>query len=224
MAGRARWWLAGLFGAVLCAGCDPGATLYFLMPEAKEPPEMKQLASDDKEKEVKVVILIYDRLDPRPELAQVDRQLSELLSHQLRDLFEQSKKKVTIVPPRRVDEYRNTNPSRHGPDPAEVGKYFHADYVIYLELNEMSLYERGSNLLLRGQAHISVSLVDLNNPDETPEPREFTCVYPSEGKAQDSGPDMPLVKFRAQFLASIARRLSYYFAPHNKAQKMVDLE
>jgi hypothetical protein len=198
---------------------------YFLVPEVKEEPELKRLASDDSKKEVKVVILTYDRLEPLPELAQVDRQLSDLLSRQLAELFRQDKQKVAIVPSRRVEEYKNTHPARHGPDPTEVGRYFHADYVIYLELNEMSLYEKGSsNLLLRGRAHISVSLIDINDPDETREPREFTTVYPSEARAQDVGPDMPLLLFRQQFLTTIARRLSYYFAPHRKAQKMVDFD
>ncbi len=226
MVARTRWWLGGVIAmAFWCAGCDPGTMAYFLMPETKEEPELQRLASEDKKKEVKIIILTYDRLQPVPELAQVDRQLSELLARQLTQLFAQNQQKVTIVPPRRVDEYKNTHPTRHGPDPAEVGRYFHADYVVYLELNEMSLYEKGSsNLLLRGRAHISVSLVNINNPDDTQETREFTCVYPSEAKAQDVGPDMPLLLFRQQFLTTIARRLSYYFAPHTKAQRMIDID
>jgi hypothetical protein len=186
------------------------------MPEAKEDAQLQRLASDDKKKEVKVVILTYNRMDLRPELLQVDRQLTEMLGDQLATLSKENGEKLTIVPPRRVEEYKNTHPSRRGHDPAEVGQFFHADYVIYLELNEMSLYEKGSaNQMYRGRAHVSVSLVDVNNPDDVREPREFTCVYPSEARAMDVSPEVPLALFRQQFLGCMARKLSYYFAAHS---------
>jgi hypothetical protein len=196
---------------------------YFLLPESKEQPELRRLASDDKKKEVKVVILTYAALDPRPESIQADRQLAEILAKELAQLCQENQERVSIVPPRRVEEYKNTHPSRRGYDPAEVGQHFKADYVIYIEMNKLTLYERGaSDLLLRGRADMLVSVVDVKHPDETPDSREFTCVYPSDSKgAIDASAETPVMLFRQAFLQYVARRLSYYFAPHTKRDRMI---
>jgi hypothetical protein len=223
---RSRWWLAGLLGATLGAGCDPGSMMYFLLPEAKEDPELRRLASDDKKKEVKVVILTYAALEPRAEFVQADRQLAELLAKNLNELYKTNQEKVTVVPPRRVEEYKNTHPSRRGYDPAEVGQHFGADYVIYIEMNKLSLFEHGcSDMLLRGRADLLVSVVDVKSPDETPDSRDFTCVYPSESKgAIDASMENSPSQFRQAFLGYVARRLSYYFAAHPKRDRMVNMD
>jgi hypothetical protein len=226
MTARSRWWLAGLLALALGAGCDPGSVMYFLLPEAKEDPELRRLASEDKKKEVKVVILTYAALEPRPEFIQADRQLAEMLARELNELSRANQDKVTVVPPRRVEEYKNTHPSRRGYDPAEVGQHFKADYVIYIEINKLSLFERGSDMqLLRGRADLLVSVVDVKNPDETPDSRDFTCVYPSESKgAIDNSMENPPAQFRQAFLGYVARRLSYYFAPHPKRDRMIYMD
>jgi hypothetical protein len=218
--------LAAVLGSLLCAGCDMGSLAYFLMPESKEDPELKRLASDDKKKEVRVVILTYAALEPCQEFIQADRQLAEQLTKELNDLTRQNQEKVTIVPPRRVEEYKNTHPSRRGYDPVEVGQHFKADYVIYIEMNKLSLYEAGGyGMLLRGRADLLVSVVDVNHPDETPDSREFTCVYPSDSKGPiDLSPETPIGLFRQAFLSYVARRLSYFFEPHPKRDRMVNTD
>jgi hypothetical protein len=227
MAGHTRrWWLSAVVATLVCAGCDPATVMYFLSPESKEEPELKRLASEDKKKEVKVAILVYNRLEPQADLIQVDRQLHEMLARGITELSKQDEEKVTVISPRQVEVYRNNHPSRHGPSPEEVGEHFKTDYVIYLELNQISLYETGAgNQLLRGRAHIIVSVYDIKHPDESHESKEFTCVYPSEGHGPfDVSPEMPPSLFRQQFLASVARRLSYYFVPHSKRERMVDVD
>ena len=112
---------------------------------------------------------------------QADRQLAEYLSKQLRERCAENREKVTVVPPRRVEDYKNTHPRWR--DPLEVGRELKVDYVIYLEINSMSLYEKGSsNLMYRGRTNVSVSLVDVNHPDENPEQTEVTAEYPSEAR------------------------------------------
>jgi hypothetical protein len=200
--------------------------MYFLSPEPREEPEMKRLASKDKNKEVRVVILTYSAMDPQYEFIQADRQITLKLGRELTKLFQENEEKVTIVPPRLVEEYKNTHPSKHGLDPLEVGQHFKADYVIYLELNKLSLYEQGAgNQLLRGRADISVSLVDVHHPDDPEEPHSFTCVYPGDScGAQDVSPENTPVSFREKFLAHVAKRLSYYFAPHPKRDREVQVD
>jgi hypothetical protein len=222
-----RWWLlTGLLGASLCAGCDLASLAYFVLPEPKENAELKRLASDDKKKEVKVVILTYSALDPRRDTLQADRQLTELLARQLNELCQQNEEKVSIVPPRKVEEFKNLHPSRRGYDPAVVGKEFKADYVVYLELNQLSLYENGTgDMLARGRIHLTVSLIDVHHPDEEQDPREFVCTYPSDSTGpKEICPEMPLSLFRQQFLSYVAKRLSWYFAPHPKHDRVTQMD
>src|SRR5437588_2119695 len=97
MAARTRRWLLALALGVVAtagAGCDPKTMAYFLMPEAKQPAELKQLTSDDKKKKVRVVILTYMPLETRPEVLQADRELSEMLGKRVQELAEADEKKV----------------------------------------------------------------------------------------------------------------------------------
>ncbi|HZY87827.1 MAG TPA: hypothetical protein VFE78_23525 [Gemmataceae bacterium] len=216
MKAHARRWSLALLVAAACAGCDPATTAYFLLPETKDPPELRRLSSDDKKKEVKVAILTHTQLETRPELIQADRQLAESLAKQLRERFAENREKVVVVSPRRVEEYKNSHPRWR--DPLEVGRELRVDYVIYLEINSMSLYEKGSsNLMYRGRTNISVSLVDVNRPDENPEQTEITTEYPSEARGPvDASLDTNPMQFRAAFLGYVAKRVSWCFTGHRK--------
>ena len=106
---------------------------------------MKKLASDDK-KEVRVVILTYTpELETRPEFIQADRQLAEMLAQTLRDSCETNNENVTIVNPHKVEEFKSDHPNwQQEPNLAEIGRQFKADYVIYIEISHLSMYEKGS--------------------------------------------------------------------------------
>jgi hypothetical protein len=215
-----RWFLASLFGAAaLCAGCDFGSLAYFVMPETKEPAELKRLASADKKKEVRAVILTYLALETRAEFIQADRELSERLAKHLRELCEANDEKVTIIPTRRVEEFKNAHPDWIKMDLTEIGRVLRADYVIYLEINSLGLYSKGSmNTMFQGQADISVTVADVNNPDDTPEQKRFSCVYPSDARGPVPVGDTHPMEFRQAFLNYLAKRLSYYFAPYPKRE------
>jgi len=222
-----RWWLSGIALGLLCAGCqsDLGSIAYFFMPEAKEEPALRSVASEDKKVETKVAILIYNRIDPQPELIQVDRMLADLLAKEITKLAKDNEQKVTVVSPRRIEEYKNTHPSRHGPSPEEIGQRFKVDYVIYLELAQMTLFEAGSaKELLQGRTDIVAKVYDIKHPDDGAECKEFTTVYPSGNIPKNVGPDMPPTLFRQQFLTGVARQLSYFFMPHPKRDRVVALD
>jgi hypothetical protein len=210
---RRTMWLALLAAAApLCAGCDVATLAYFLMPEAKNPPEMKQIASEDK-KEVRVLILTYSpMLETRPEFIQADRQLSQELARQLCEMCKDNGEYVAIVNPRQVEEFKSSHPNwKDTADIADVGRQFKADRVIYIEINSLSLYEAGSaNQLYRGQANLAVSLFDVHKPDESVGPRQFSCTYP-DSRGPVPADDMQPLQFRQAFLGSVAKRLTRYF-------------
>ena len=195
--------------AALSAGCQASTMAYFLFPEAKHEAEMKKIASDDK-KEVKVVILTYTPdLEIRPELIQADRQLSEMLAAKLRELCETNNENVTIVNPRKVEEFKSGHPNWHQePNLAEVGRQFKADYLIYVEISSLSMYEKGSQAqLYHGQASLSVHMVDVNKPDESPLPKLISFVYP-DARGPIPVEDMQPMEFRQKFLGYLAWRLA----------------
>jgi hypothetical protein len=221
---RAIWRKCGaalvLLVAGLLSGCDLATLSYFLMPESKVPPEMKQLASS--KKEVKALILTYSDLQGGLELIQADSQLSEILYKSLKQRFEENREKVTLVQPRRVEDFKNEHPSwKSDMDPVAIGRKFGVDYVIYIEVGSMSLYKKDSyNTILQGRINGLVSVIDVNNHDEPQEKKDFSCVYPNEaqgGKAVDS--DTQVGPFRTEFLEQVAKRLTWYFTAHSPREK-----
>jgi hypothetical protein len=216
---RRTMWL-GLWGLVLIAGCSFPQSLYFIMPEAKDPAELKRLADEDGKKEVKVVLWTYMNLDPREEFIQADRRLAIALAAELRRLSAENKEKVTIVEPNRVEQYKGRHPDWKGFDLAKVGHDFNADYVIDLAINKLSLYEPKANeQIYRGQAEIAVSVVDMKDPDNV-KYQEFNDRYPNEGGYMDPL-DMSPSLFRDKFLEHVAKRLAFYFVDHKRRTKMV---
>lgn len=219
---RRRSFLLGLCGAVCAAGCNFPTAMYFLFPEAKEQAKYFRLAPEDSKKEVTVVLWTYMGLDMRPEFAQFDRALTEMLARQIRQMSLENKEKVTLVKPRLVEEYKNTHPNWKSLDPEQVGRYFKADYVIGLEIDQLSLYEpNASPPLYRGKTHILISLTNVKDPDESQQPSEFTDAYPADLRGGLDSFDMPVMQFRQKFLEHLAHKLSFYFVNHPKTERVM---
>jgi hypothetical protein len=139
-------------------------------------------------------------------------------------MTEENQEKLTVVSPRKVEDYKNTHPEWKSLRLEEVGHYFKADYVVQLEIDQLSLYEPNAHeQLYSGRTHILVSVVDVKNPDESPHPTEFTDRYPTEARAIDAL-DMPPMVFRQKFLDHVAKRLSYFFVNHQKRERVMVMD
>jgi hypothetical protein len=216
MAALRRAWLLAVLAGVLAGapGCDLASLLYFVMPEAREEAKIKQLASEDEKKNPHVVILTYNSaLETRSDLIQADRQLSDLLAKRLTAMAKENKEKLTIVPQRKVEEYKNTHPGWERQELSAIGKALAADYVVYLEINSLTL--RDSQQFFRGRANITVNLLDLHDPDSTRQ-EHFSRVYPSDARSGVDAFDTNPVAFRQAFMDYLARELSYYFSHYPK--------
>jgi hypothetical protein len=218
MAGLSRHWrLAGLLivAGVLITGCSLPSLAYFLvsgLQEPKEDPGEMKLASE-KDREVKVVILTYSGLETRPEFVKVDRDLSNLLTHQLQQSCKENREKVTFIAPTKIQEYKNIHPNWYL-NPQDVGKYFEADKVVYLEIQSLSLYEPGSaNQLYRGRAAIPVKLFDLKNPDQFTLEKTYTCEFPLT-RGPIPADDRNQSEFYQAFMNYMVKHLSWYFTAH----------
>jgi hypothetical protein len=218
MATRRRLLLpALLLLTVVCTlGCNPLIFPFFLGPESTIPAQLQKVASDDKSQQVKVVVLTYIGLETRPEFLRADRDLSNLIVKQLREGFKANGENVKVVTPSKVEEFKNNHPDWHNLELTEIGRRFDADYVIYLEVGRLGMYEPGSaNLLYRGRAELTVNLVDVNRPDETPETKELNIQFPTDsgGMAVPADEKSPQL-FRAEFYKRIATQVAWQFTAH----------
>jgi hypothetical protein len=214
---RHSWSLAGLL-LLVASGCNMMAMPFFLIPGMEPKIDAKcKLASSDKEKTVRVVILASSGLETRPEFIRVDRDLTRLLAQQLQEGFKQNKENVLVIPTSKVERYKDEHPNWHSMAPEDIGNYFNADYVVNLEIESITLYAPGNaNMLFRGRAAISIDVVDVRKAAEGPiYKEEYSIEYPKTGPisaafSDDSNP----AQFRQRFLSVIARELSWRFTSH----------
>jgi hypothetical protein len=208
--------LAGMIAvAGLSVGCNIMALPFFLIPGMDPMHEpMCKLAPEDKETQVKVIVLASTGLENRSDLVRSDRELSGLLVRQLQESFKKNKENVTIVSATRVEKYKDDHPDWQSESPAAIGKHFHADKVIELDIESLTLYKEGSSkTIFQGHAKIAVSVIDVHHPGDDPIFKHpFRAEYPKDRPifSLDSDPE----QFRYQFMTTIARELSWYFDKH----------
>jgi hypothetical protein len=201
--------------AALTPGCSPQA-LYFFLPENKTDPGLCRLASEEGNKEVRVVVLTYsNKLETRPELLGAERDLTERFAAKLAEGCKTNGEHILIVNPRKVEEFKSAHPGWAGADLADIGRHFKADYVIYLEINHLSLFNKADmNMQFKGHVEMSVSLIDVNKPDDSPKHTEYSDSYPSDARPIPVDGDNPVGQFREAFFNHTAKKLSWYFTEH----------
>jgi hypothetical protein len=205
--------LAGLLAALVAvsAGCDLATLSYFLSAEQPLPAKLKHLAS--KKTEPKVLILTYVRPDAIQgvDFIHADRQIAEMLGRNMQQNAEKYEEKLALLPQRRVEEFKNANPDWKAMGNVAVGRQLGADYVVYLEINSLSLYEPGSNhSLFRGRANVNIQVLDVNKPDELPMQEVWSCAFPSAQGPVPVAVDTSPLQFRQKFLEHVAHQLTQY--------------
>lgn len=102
----------------------------------------------------------------------------------------------------------------------ELAAHFKADYVIRLDIHNMSLYERGRTLFT-GRAEMEVAATHFKGAEENELLKEFYRItYPGpSGMPIEVGGNSPL-QFRSLFLNRIARDLSRWFAAFPKEERL----
>jgi hypothetical protein len=190
--------------------------MYFFLPENKDDPALRRLAADDANKEVRVVILTYsNKLETRPELIGAERDLTQEFAVKLQEGCRTNSENVVIVSPRKVEDFKTAHPGWYQADLSDIGRHFKANYVIYLELNHLSFFDKTTmNSIYKGNANITVTLYNVDKPEDAPARKEFVCAYPSEANAIPVDPSNPVSQFREAFFAHMAKKLSWYFTEH----------
>jgi hypothetical protein len=213
--------LAGLLtlAVMLGAGCNLASLSYFLLPHEDPhfPPELMKLSPRPGYDTSRVVILCSLPIDTGIDFIRIDRDLTSALARQITHGYEEldKKEKVVVIRPSKVEKFKDDHPDWHTMELVDIGKRFQADYVIRLDVQAISLYEKGSsNLMYRGRATVSVAALDMHHGDDEPVTKEYVTEYPSDAKGPVPVDDRNRLEFRQAFLEHIAKGLSWYFVPH----------
>lgn len=214
-------WTAFILGALwVSIGCGPANITYLLLPFSDDriPPKCKLASS----KEVTVCIVTnFATLEARPDAVPAEGELAELLAQQLRTRATENKEKIKVVPTSKVRSYQNQADA--GTRPLhDIGKHFKADYVVALEISNLSLYEyKSAQQLYRGNTEINVQVVDVNKPagEGTIFTEPYRREYPTGG-AKDAS-EMSVATFRARFLNTVAADLARLFVAYPSDQRHV---
>jgi len=222
---RRRWRLAGwmLVATALAMGCNIPSLVYFLAPgDPREAPLLMGLTPTEKGKPVRIAVIAYSGGELRPEFVTAERDLAGQLSQEIFQSFKEDKQAISIVPGSKVQEFKSENPGwKASMDLKEIARYFKVDYLVYLEIDSMSLYETGSQkTLYYGRANITVSVLNANKPDESPYPKTFNCEYPKSKGPISVDESTPPRAFYLAFMNYVAKRLSWYFVPHETHQEI----
>lgn len=216
-------WTALLLGTLwVSIGCTPATVTWFLLPFSDDriPPKCPEVLADKKEVTV-CIVTDYATLETRPETAPAERELAEAFAQQLRKRCQENKEKIKVVPPEKVRSYKRQADFATRSN-YEVGKHFKADFVIALEINHLSIYEKGSShSLFRGNTELNVQVVDVNKPagEGTIFTEPYRREFPTNGPRDSS--DMSPTQFRHAFVNAVASDLARLFTAYPKEQRFV---
>ena len=106
------------------------------------------------DKDVTVAVVCYAPKHVKWDFANIDHDLAKKVAYRM------FQKKITVINPDRVRDWLDKNPDWDSPD--EIGAAFSATYVVHIEINDFSLYEKNSSDLFRGRSDILVNVWQMD--------------------------------------------------------------
>lgn len=214
---RMRIATALLVVALFSIGCNPLTGAYFLMfgVDDKTPAEFRIAGEGKTTKHVMVLTSMLS--ESRAELLGVERQLTSKLSRQLEMDCKANKEKIQIVPAHKVEEFKANNPTWKTMTMTEIGRLFDVDYVIDVEMADVSLFERDSRkTLFLGRSALTVRVIDVaKSCDEGPvHQKQLNVQYPKARGPIPVDDDMTVQRFRELFVQRIAQDVSGQLTAH----------
>ena len=207
-----RWSLLGLaFLSAFSIGCSPATIAMALMPWTSNnvDPEYKLFAKD---KEITLVMLVNFAQPPfDPDHVAIQSEFPNHLAQFFRKRCQENKHKIKIVAQTEVRSKQEDLQARGTYTPIEVGKHFKADYVLELNIQSCSLYEKNHYpKAYRGTAEIAIDLYKIGATDEDEFHKDMRFEFPGLRGPIDAG-TMNAAAFRRLFLNKVARDVSKLF-------------
>lgn len=221
---RAALGLSLVFGAIALSGCDPRQAVFFLQPfDPKIPPPCPPL------KGKRVVVLTSAVAGARNEFVTIDREITNDLVKTLR----KSIKKIDVVDPEKVADWKRDKPTLTDPDDAAVA--FEADVVIFLEIQRFQIQNPIDLDMYQGKANVHIRVTELSHPKDdrgrelTDKPKESEIIHESDldtefpvtgGISRESG--VSKATFKNRFLKVVNEQLSWHFVDHAPGDNIQD--
>jgi hypothetical protein len=169
--------------------------------------ETKECMTD---KGVTVAVICYAPNDVKYSFENIDHELAKYVAFRL------SEHKIKVINPDRVKAWLDEHPNWDKPE--ELGAAFEATYVVYIDLNEFTLYEEGSATLYRGRSEAIVSVWKMDQESEEGEKifsKEKLSKFPTHQPI--SAAEETYSNFKARYLSRLSDEIGrlfyeYYFA------------
>lgn len=196
---------AGIAWCVSFSGCRVGMLLGLLIagPPTVEPEFDKQTKESMTDKDVTVAVVCFAPTEVRYSFENIDHELAKYVSFRL------AEHKITVVPPDHVHAWLDEN--KDWDKPEEIGAAFKSTYVIYVDLNEFSLFEEGSATLYRGRSEAVISAWKMEE-DGTAEKifsMEKISKFPQQQPVSTS--EETYSNFKSRYLSRLSDEIGRFF-------------
>ena len=197
--------VAALLVCTMLSGCSYVLFLGYLIggPPSVEPEFDSQTKESMTDKEVTVAVVCFAPNEVLYGFENVHHELAKYVTFRLQE------HKIKTVPPDYVKGWLEEN--KDWDKPEEIGAYFKATYVVYIDLNEFSLYEEGSASLYRGQAEAIVSVWKMDDGGEAEKifSAEKISKYPAQQPISTS--EETFTNFKARYLSRLSDQIGRFF-------------
>lgn len=210
-------WLVALLACTQLTGCSYVLFLGYLIggPPSVEPPFDAETKLSMTDKDVTVAVICFAPKDVKYGFEKIDEEVAKYVTFRLHE------HKIKVINPDRIKAWLDAN--KDWDKPEEIGQAFQTQYVIYIDLNEFSLYEEGSATLYRGRSEAIVSVWKMDEDFETADKifsKEKVSTYPL--RKPESTTDTTYSNFKARYLSRLSEEIGRFFYEYYVADDIVD--
>ena len=148
--------------AFVSVACNPFAGTYFIayMMGLDQEANVKVKFPPYK----KIAIVTYSPHTMRIECGQVDKELTDELFKRLNAYIgtDNRRYKCCMMPASKVHKWLDEHPDWHGCPAEDIAKGLGADFVIYLEIQNLGFFEPKQRFFYQGHAEIKVKVVNAD--------------------------------------------------------------
>lgn len=209
-----------LLAAGLClplSGCSYILFFGYLLggPPSVEPPfdsETKECMTD---KDVTVAVICFAPKDVKYGFEKIDEELAKYVTFRLHE------HKIKVINPDQVKAWLDAN--KDWDKPEEIGAAFKTTYVIYIDLNEFTLYEEGSATLYRGRSEAIVSVWKMDEDHEEAEKifsKEKISKFPLH--RPESSTETTYSNFKARYLSRLSDEIGRFFYEYYLSDEIME--
>jgi len=203
-------------GLAVLPGCSYILFLGYLIggPPSIEPKFDAETKESMTDRGVTVAVICFAPNEVRYNFESIDHELAKYVTMRLHE------HKIKVINPDRVKAWLDEN--KDWDKPEEIGSAFGTTYVVYIDLNDFSLYEDGSATLYRGKAEAIVSVwkMDEDGASERIFLEEVRSRFPLHQPRSAS--EESYNTFKARYLSRLSEEIGRLFYEYYVADDIVD--